>query len=144
MAGRVFSIGPGALLLLLSLSGCVQGPSCQGQPPGEASALSSDAGARTAIETSSLVSLQCWADSGNQISQYLLGYAYEYGLGTTPDRAKAIRAYQQAATPRSNRTYIYSPAVGKESHGRVIPVTTGPDTPGLPQARAALARLGER
>src|SRR5690606_7329583 len=84
---------------------------------------------------------RCWADSGDQVSQYLLGFAYEHGIGVERNVEQALRYYKRAAAPRANRTYVYSPAVGHESHGRVIPVTTGPNLPGLGAAQKAVERL---
>lgn len=139
-----------AIVASLALTSCVGTMACDGQPSGNLTALLSDAGASTQevneAVTAELLSVpvsqhRCWADSGDQVSQYLMGFGYEHGIGVEPDAELALRYYKRAASPRSNRTYVYSPAVGSESHGRVIPVTAGPDVPGLGAAQKATERL---
>ena len=134
--------GVGIISSLL-LSGCAAAITCNGTAPNSMEVVATDDASRAALQSVPFEDQRCWAASGNQFSQYLTGFAYEYGVGTVPDRTKAIKAYKQAAARRSNQIYVYSPAVGKETSGRVIPVSTGPATPGLPEAKAALERLGE-
>jgi len=136
-------------LLLLSLAGCTTGQThCSGAAPrlsplgGEAETASGpDPRATALLDERPLAELRCWAEAGNAVAQYALGYAYETGDGVTADAKRARRYYKAAAADRPGRTYVYSPPVGKETYGRVIPVATGDARPGLPEARAALARL---
>lgn len=75
------------------------------------------------------------------MAQLRLGEAYEAGIGVERDYERAARLYRQAAAFQSGTTYVYSPPVGREKSGRVIPVRTGADQPGLAQAKLRLAKL---
>lgn len=86
-------------------------------------------------------SLQCRAALGDKLAQLELGVAFEEGQGVAVDLKRAASLYRSAAAPISGTTYIYSPPVGKEKAGRVIPVRVGPDRPGLVEAKVRLARL---
>lgn len=141
-----------ALSMAFSVSGCALGPVCDGAPPtavtvdGNADAIALvttvDQHATALLKHRSIANLDCWADQGDRMAQYALGRAYERGeAGLPADSASAIRYYRKAAKTISNQTYVYSPPVGKESYGRVIPVTAGPPSPGLPEAIEALKRL---
>lgn len=139
-----------AIVISLGLTACVGTMACDGAPPRHLATLLNDAGA-SAREMDEAVAAElgaapisrhkCWADSGDQVSQYLLGFAHEHGIGVERNAELALRYYERAAAPRANRTYVYSPAVGHESHGRVIPMTAGPDLPGLGAAQRAVERL---
>ena len=69
-----------------------------------------------------------------------LGKAYEGGAGVPQNYARAADLYRAAAAFSSGTTYVYSPPVGK-SAGRVIPIRTGTDQAGLPEAKYRLALL---
>ena len=122
-------------LLCSASTGCAASLSCQAPPP----RVMADG---TVIGNLALANLTCWSRRGEQAAQYRLGQAYENGeLGLTPDIRKAKRLYQSAASRRSGTIYVYSPPVGSETSGRVLPVRNGSDQPGVPQAREALQRL---
>lgn len=132
------------------VSACASGISCSRRPPAHLAELLNDHeprqsdiadAAQVELASARIEQHRCWADTGDQVSQYLMGVAYEHGIGIAADPEQALAYYKRAASPRSNRTYVYSPAVGSESNGRVIPVTAGPDLPGLAAAQAAVARL---
>lgn len=86
-------------------------------------------------------SLRCRAAVGEKQAQLELGRAYEEGTVIVQDLRHAVRLYEAAASPTSGTTYVYSPPVGKEKAGRVIPVRVGPDRPGLSEAKLRLARM---
>jgi TPR repeat protein len=79
------------------------------------------------------------ACSGNKLSQFMLGYLLETGEGVAADPKKAVKWYQRAARPTRGMSHADVAPVGKQAYGRVIPVQTGPETPGIP---AAEYRLG--
>jgi len=81
------------------------------------------------------------AHAGDKQAQLQLGIAFEDGLGVPVDLDRASRLYQQAASDSGGAVYIYSPPVGREGSGRVIPVANGPRRQGLAAARARLVRL---
>lgn len=110
------------LLVAQLLQGCVAVTGCQGAA-GEIEAL------------------QCAAASGDRQAMVELGKRFEAGTGVATDAAQAARFYRRAAQPSSGTTFVYSPAVGRETMGQVIPVRTGPDSPGLPEAQYRLALL---
>ena len=70
-----------------------------------------------------------------------LGQRYESGDGVPQDFGKAAALYKAAATSQPSVIYVYSPAVGRESYGRVIPVRTGPGRAASPEARYRLGLL---
>jgi hypothetical protein len=121
-------------VLVLAAASCatLRSPPCAGTPPTEI-ALSEPSGY-------SIGSLTCWATNDDKVSQFLLAQAYERGDGVLKDLDAARKWYAKSARPSTQTTYVYSPAVGKESYGRVIPIT-GRSAPGLPEAQRALARL---
>lgn len=148
-AGLILS----ALSVALLVSACAHGPVCEEAPPSTVSgevhgnvialATSVDQRATILLKYRSIANLDCWAGHGDRMALYALGRAYERGeASVTPDRDRAIHYYREAAKTISNQTYVYSPPVGKESYGRVIPVTVGPSSPGLPEAVEALKRMG--
>ncbi|MCH8686436.1 SEL1-like repeat protein [Pedomonas mirosovicensis] len=134
-------IGP-LLLPALLLAACARPPVCQGEAPAYAlPGASAPIRALALLNMRSMENLACWAERNDQLAQYALGIAYEHGLGVPADRKAAMRYYRAAAASVPGRIWVYSPPVGKESMGRVIPVDTGPGRTGLPEARAALERL---
>ena len=54
---------------------------------------------------------------------------------------RAAQLYRAAGSPSGGTLYVYSPPVGSEKAGRVIPVNAGPRQPGLPEAQSRLALL---
>jgi len=149
---RINGLSPIVLSAALLVAGCAHKPVCGEAPPAAVSgevhgdvvalATSVDQRATILLKYRSIANLECWADQGDRLAQYALGRAYERGeAGVTPNRDQAIHYYRQAAKAIPNRTFVYSPPVGKESYGRVIPVTVGPPSPGLPEAEEALKRL---
>jgi TPR repeat protein len=84
--------------------------------------------------------LTCRAASGSKQAQLRLGKAYETGSGVAIDLKRAATLYRAASRPTSGTTYVYSPGVGK-SRGQVLPLRTGPDTPGLPEATYRLGLM---
>ena len=83
------------------------------------------------------------AQGGDKSAQLELGILYEEGRGVIRDLKRAASLYARAARPSGGTIWIYSPPVGKAS-GRVIPVSTGPHVPGLPEAARRLAALKQR
>lgn len=93
------------------------------------------------LETQDKEDITSLANGGDKIAQYAMGKAYEFGLaGVAVDHKKAKKYYRKAAAEISNKTYVYSPTVGK-SPAQVMPVNVGASTPGLAEAVAALERL---
>lgn len=80
------------------------------------------------------------ARSGEKQAQLELGSRYEAGEGVPIDLARARTLYAAAAARSGGTTYVYSPPVEKEGRGRVIAVSSGPVSEGLPDAQARLAR----
>lgn len=70
-----------------------------------------------------------------------LGRKYEEGDGVAQDYRQAASLYRAAASAQRGVTYVYSPPVGKESYGRVIPVRTGSGKAPSPEAQYRLALL---
>lgn len=80
------------------------------------------------------------ARSGDKQAQLALGDRFAAGLDVPHDLARARTLYAQAARASGGTLWIYSPPVGKEAAGRVVPVAA-PVVPGLPAAAARLAAL---
>lgn len=113
--------GAAAVLLLAASAGCTRlAPDC----------------ARSGL--SSFTVLECRASTGDKLAAFELGQRYELGDGVKRDPRRAAKLYKQAATFTSGTTYVYSPPVGKGGRGTVIPVRTGPDRPGLAEAKYRL------
>lgn len=94
-------------------------------------------------DAAGLADLHCRAALGEKSAQLKLGIAYEEGAGVPMDVRRAAKLYRAAASPTSGTIYVYSPPVGK-SPGQVLPLRSGPDQPGLPEAMRRLARLYEQ
>ncbi len=74
------------------------------------------------------------ACSGNKTAEFMLGYLYETGEGVVADPKKAVKWYQRAARPTRGMSHVDVAPVGTQAHGRVMPVQTGPEIPGNPDA----------
>lgn len=119
-----------ALSMVLLLQGCTSlagiGHKCrQHQVPGNLQATLHDA---------------C---SGNQHASLAIGQHFENlaeSGSTVSDYSAAAYFYELASASSSGQTYIYVPGAGNVA-GYTMPVTTGPRTTGLPEARQRLARL---
>jgi hypothetical protein len=81
------------------------------------------------------------AKVGDKQAQLELGIRYEEGLGVPVDIGRAKRLYGSAARESGGTTHVYSPPIGKNSPGRVLPISRGPRQAGLAEARARLAAL---
>ena len=130
----------GVIATALAAAGCTLPDPCAGLGP----APTVDAQAQAGIDLTagqSLERLVCEARHGDQFSQYILGKLYEEGVGVPADPGEAAKWYRRAAKARSGNTYVYSAPVGDERYGRVIPVATGPATPGLSEAQYRLGLL---
>ena len=120
---RRFRVGmTGDELRLTLLAGCALGRDCSG-PAGE------------------VEQLRCAASAGDKHAQLALGIRYETGEGVPRDLKRAEEFYARAARAERRPAHVYSPAVGKERHGGVIPVGASIVTPGLGEARRRLEAL---
>jgi uncharacterized protein len=97
--------------------------------------------AATVQSASSVTDLACWAGKGDKQAQFALGQRYETGQGVPISLKRARSLYAAAASATPSTIYVYSPPVGKESYGRVIPMNTGAGQAGLPKAAVALSRV---
>lgn len=140
-------------VFLLSLASCATTPSpCPEKMP-QLSAFDGHADIETGfdpraeayLKEHSLAGLDCWDGVDNATAQYLLGYAYENGLGVPVDTMRALQYYMKAARPgrTPKYSYVYSAPVGKESFGRVIPVLSGYNDRAKKEFIAASRRLGD-
>lgn len=80
-------------------------------------------------------------DAGDKPALLALGRRYESGDGVPRDYRRAAQLYKQAAKFTSGTMFVYSPPVSKKAGGRVIPIRTGPDQPGLAEASYRLGLL---
>ena len=90
-----------------------------------------------------IASAQKASCGGNRSASMTVGDYYSAEAERTGDDKlyrTAARFYGRAAQTRSGQTFIYVPGAGKVP-GYTMPVTTGPTSYGLPQARAKLALL---
>lgn len=81
--------------------------------------------------------------SGNQLASLQIGQYYEEMAASEDSEEyykKAASYYSLAAASSSGQTYIYVPGAGKVA-GYTMPVTTGPRTYGLAEAKYRLALL---
>ena len=92
------------------------------------------------LAANSLAGQQCRADAGDKHAQLLLGLRYEEGIGVKRDLSRAAALYRAAGTANPGIIYVYAPPVGN-APGTVIPVTTGPAEPGLPEAQYRLGLM---
>ena len=90
-----------------------------------------------------IASAQKASCSGNRSASLTVGDHYfteAERTGNDKLYKRAARFYERAAETRSGQTFIYVPGAGKVP-GYTMPVTTGPTTFGLPEARAKLAQI---
>ncbi|MFC7535909.1 hypothetical protein ACFQPG_00840 [Sphingomonas sp. GCM10030256] len=87
------------------------------------------------------LSLHCRAAAGDKHAQLQMGIFLDERAASDQDLRRAVQLYKAAASSSSGTTYVYSPPIGKEKAGRVLPVRTGPDLPGLTEAKVRLARM---
>jgi hypothetical protein len=110
------------LLLSVLLTGCATGRNCN-------------------MLTGEVERLRCEASTGDKQAQLALGIRYETGDGVARDLDRAEQLYARAARTEARPRYVYSPPVGKEGQGRVIPVSSAGVRPGLPEAARRLDAL---
>ncbi|SNS29896.1 hypothetical protein SAMN06295912_10430 [Sphingomonas laterariae] len=84
--------------------------------------------------------VRCWAATGDRKMMVELGRRLEHGDGIARDAERAEELYKAAATPKLGTLWVYTPGVGGQP-GRVMPIRTGPDEPGLPAAAFARALM---
>ena len=85
-----------------------------------------------------LVELAC---SGYKTAQFMLGYVYETGEGVVAEPKKAVKWYRRAARPTRGMSHVDVAPVGTQALGRVMPVQTGPEIPGDPNAEYRLGLM---
>lgn len=129
------------ILAGMLVASCTRPEVCPGPSPGPGAAGHVDTRALDLLATRTLQTLSCWADGDNDMAQYALGVAFEYGIGVDADRERALRYYRAAARTIPDQIFVYVPPVGQKTSGRVMPVNTGKGRPGLPEAKAAIQRL---
>ena len=136
----------GLLALLPAVPATARHPACPPERVARFAAIIADAGGNVALVVATLRGrmptgdVQCWAATGDRRMQVELGRRLEAGDGIERDVAAAEALYKAAGEFRSGMLYIYTPGVGT-SGGRVMPLRTGPDDPGLPEAVFARALL---
>lgn len=83
------------------------------------------------------------AAGGDRTAQYELALRYETGNGVPRDLPRAKRLYRLAGSDSGGTMFVYSPPVGKQKTGTMIPIAT-PKVYGVAAARARLAALNAR
>lgn len=78
------------------------------------------------------------AQGGSKEAQLELGIRFEEGRGVERDLGKAKKLYAKAASDSGGPIWVYSPAVGNGTKGRVIAVNSGPKRSGLVEAKRRL------
>ncbi len=91
-----------------------------------------------------LQSLAQRARAGDKQAQLELGIRYEEGRGVPVDLARARRLYRLAARDSGGTIWVYSPPVGENGRGQVIPLNTGVPQSGLREALLRLDRIEGR
>jgi hypothetical protein len=81
------------------------------------------------------------AQAGDKQAQLELGIRFQEGRAVPVDLRRAERLYALAASDSGGTMYIYSPPVGSNGRGQVIPVNSGPRQRGLSEARRRWTRL---
>jgi hypothetical protein len=89
-------------------------------------------------------SLASRAATGDKWAQLELGIRFEEGRGVPMDWRRAARLYRAASRTTGGTIMVYMPPVRRGGTGSVMPVSTGPRMPGLPEARARLDALRKR
>jgi len=84
------------------------------------------------------------AAAGDKIAQLELGIRFEEGRGVPMDWRRAERLYRMAAATTGGTRMVYIPPVRRGGTGTVVPMSSGPLVPGLPDARARLEALRKR
>jgi hypothetical protein len=84
------------------------------------------------------------AASGDKYAQLELGIRFEEGRGVPLDWERAERLYRTAAAQRGGTMMVYVPPTRRGGAGHVMPISSGPVVPGLPEARARLEALRKR
>lgn len=84
------------------------------------------------------------AEAGDKAALLELGVRYEEGRGVPVDLPRAARLYGLAAASSGGTMFVYMPPVGGARYGSVVPISSGPVVPGLPEARERLRALRER
>lgn len=84
------------------------------------------------------------AAGGDKQAQLELGTRFENGDGVPLDWGRAERLYRMAAASSGGTIMVYVPPVGRGRSGSVMPMSTGPVVPGLPEARLRLEALEKR
>lgn len=88
-----------------------------------------------------LQTLAMRAQAGGKHAQLELGIRYEEGRGVPINLRRAERLYRMAASEDRGPIYVYSPPVGSNGRGQIVPVNTGSRQAGLDAARIRLRRL---
>ncbi len=117
-----------AALAALMLSGC---------------ASSADQTAECELQTTGLIpdQLASRACGGDAFAQYEIGLIYENGTDIPENLRKAAKWYKRAAARKSPTAPIYLAPVGNQRTGWVMPVQTGPVSPGDADAQYRLGLL---
>ena len=84
------------------------------------------------------------AQAGDKQAQLELGIRFEEGRGVPVDAKRAMGLYRMAASDSGGTMWVYTPPVGNETKGRVMPINTGPRLPGLEEASRRLEVSGIR
>ena len=85
------------------------------------------------------------AKRGVKAASLELGMRYERGTNGVPcDAHQALRWYRAAAHDDGGQRLAYSPPVGRERYGRLMPIGHDSVSPGLPMAGERLAALEAR
>lgn len=87
-----------------------------------------------------LAMLECQAGRGDKPAQLELGIRLEEGRGIAADPERAAQLYRQAASFTSGTIWVYVPGINGAA-GTVMPVRSGPDQPGLAEAKYRLGLL---
>lgn len=138
-------------LLLIATPAAAKRPACPEPRARHIALLVADANGDIALivahirERLSTEDVACWAARGDKPMLLELAKRLETGDGIAQDAERAEDLYAAAARPVLGTIYVYSPGVGK-SPGMVLPIRTGPDVPGLPEAayRRALMHIEGR
>jgi len=139
------------LLLLAAAPALAKQPACPEPHAQRIALLVTNANGNIALivarirERLSTEDVACWAARGDKSMLLELAKRLETGDGIAQDVERAEDLYISAAATKLGTIYVYSPGVGK-SPGRVMPIRTGPDVPGLPEAayRRALMHIEGR
>ena len=106
-------------------------------------ACGTDSTAECEIQTGGVISdrLASSACGGDEFAQYEIGLIYEADTGTPGNLKKAAKWYKRAAARKSGAAPIYLAPVGNQRTGWVMPIKTGPTSPGDADAQYRLGLL---